>query len=148
MKQNFWISQFYPWQTRKDKKRNKRNFHWNTRTTISEYWVEETAKKGKLKQSSNKCTKQSWIDSGLLGFPLEITKAEPWKVLKVCEWGGKCFQHEFLGIFLEICFFLTLSLFILRRHCHKYDTTIHNQHVVQRNTRENEKQALCRRNFL
>lgn len=41
---------------------------------------------------------------GFARFSLEITKAEPWKVLKVCEWGGKflsLFNKNFSESFLK-----------------------------------------------
>lgn len=131
----------------KTEKRNKRNFHRNTRTTVTKYWVEEKAKKENFKQSSNKCTKQSWNQLGFVRLSSGKRKGGAMKSVNILRRRRKIhhLQHSsFLGIFLEINFILTLLLFILRRHCHKHDTTIHNQSTwCSRKRKSRERKAQC-----
>lgn len=89
MKQNFGFHIFTRGKREKTKKRNKRNFHRNTRTTVSEYWVEEKAKKENSSKAATNVRSIREINSGSLGFPMENSKAEPWKVLTFYERGGE-----------------------------------------------------------
>lgn len=151
MKQYFRISHFHPWQTRKDKKRKQEKF--SSKYTHNGIGILSwrKGKKGKFKQSSNKCTKQSWNRLGFARLSFGKRKGGAMKSVNIHRTGrrrllsGSSISWEFSSESISssplFCLFNAVTAInTIQRYTGK--TT-----CKGKSRERNEKQALCRRNF-